>query len=69
VEELDGPVAVVGVGNTCGVANQRSNVSDVSQKLQKYWEGYEEMSEDDTSYMGMMGAFPGGDVSDAGARL
>jgi hypothetical protein len=69
VEEVDGPVAVVGVGNTCGVANQRSDVSDVSRKLQKYWEEYEEMDEDDTSYMGMMGAFPGGDGSDAGARL
>jgi hypothetical protein len=70
VEELDGPVAVVGVGNTCGVANQRSEVSNVPSKLQKYWEEYEEMDEDDTSYMGMMGAFPGGDSSmKAGARL
>jgi len=63
VEEIDGEIAVVGVGNTCGIANQRENVKDVSDKLEKYWEEYEEEEEDDVSYMGMMGAFPGGDSS------
>jgi hypothetical protein len=61
VSEIDGEILVIGVGNTCGVANQRENLSGVTDKLEKYWEEYEEQEEDEVSYMGMMGAFPGGD--------
>lgn len=61
VQEIDGEIAVLGVGNTCGVRNKREDVKNVSDKLEKYWEEYEEQEEEDVSYMGMMGAFPGGD--------
>ncbi|MFB6292576.1 MAG: DUF1512 family protein [Candidatus Nanohaloarchaea archaeon] len=61
--EHDGDVAVVGVGNTCGVANTREEVAGVHNRLRKYWEEYEEQEEEDVSYMGLMGAMPGGDQS------
>ncbi|MFB6245869.1 MAG: DUF1512 family protein [Candidatus Nanohaloarchaea archaeon] len=64
VEEIDGTVAVIGVGNTCGVGNTREEVSGVHNKLQKYWEEYEEQEEDDVSYQGMMGVFGGGQASE-----
>ena len=60
VSEIDGEVLVIGVGNTCGVANRRDNISGITEKLQKYWDEYEEMEEEEVSYMGMLGAFPGG---------
>lgn len=61
VNEFDGDVAVVGVGNTCGIGNARSEVSNVHASLRKYWKEYEEEEEEEVSYMGLMGAMPGGD--------
>jgi len=61
VSEFDGPVAVVGVGNTCGIGNKRSQTSGVHNKLQKYWEEYEEEDEEEVSYMGLMSLMGGGD--------
>lgn len=61
--EFDGPVAVVGVGNTCGVGNTEESSSDVPNRLSDYWEEYEEQDEEDVSYMGLMSAFPGGEQS------
>ena len=61
VKEFDGEVAVVGVGNTCGVDNRKEEVSALPSKLQKYWKEYEEQDEEEVSYMGLMGAMPGGD--------
>lgn len=59
--EFDGEVAVVGVGNTSGVGNTRSEVSGVHNRLRKYWEEYEqEEEEEDVSYMGLMGTLPNG---------
>ncbi len=58
--EYDGDVAVVGVGNTCGVPNQRSKTTGIHNKLQKYWEEYEQQEDEDVSYMGLMAMFPGG---------
>jgi hypothetical protein len=59
-DEYEGDVAVVGVGNTCGIPNKRSETTGVHNKLQKYWEEYEQQDEEDVSYMGLMGMFPGG---------
>lgn len=59
--EFDGTVAIVGVGNTCGIPNTRSETSTVHNSLHKYWKEYEEEEEDDVSYMGIMGVMPGGD--------
>ncbi|WEL23518.1 DUF1512 family protein [Candidatus Nanohalovita haloferacivicina] len=61
VGEYDGEVAVVGVGNTCGVGNTRSDVAGVHNRLRKFWKEYEEQEEEDVSYQGMMGVMPGGD--------
>jgi hypothetical protein len=58
--EYDGDVAVLGVGNTCGVPNQRSKTTGIHNKLQKYWEEYEQQEDEDVSYMGLMAMFPGG---------
>ncbi len=58
VEEIDGEVAVVGVGNTCGVANKREDVKAVHNRLRKYWKEYEEQEEEEVSYIGMLGAMP-----------
>ena len=60
ISDFDGDVAVIGVGNTCGIGNQRENVTNVHNSLQKYWEEYEEQDEDDVSYMGLMGLMGGG---------
>ncbi|MFB6158559.1 MAG: DUF1512 family protein [Candidatus Nanohalobium sp.] len=62
VEEHSGEVAVVGVGNTCGIPNTRQETSGVHNKLQKYWEEYEEQEEEDVSYMGLMSVMPGGNA-------
>lgn len=59
-EEFDNDVALVGVGNTCGVGNRREEVTSVHTRLQKYWEEYEEQEEEEVSYMGLMSAMPGG---------
>lgn len=64
-DEFEGPVAVVGVGNTCGIGNRREEVTNVHSKLQKYWDEYEEQEEDDISYMGLMSAMPGGEGTEA----
>lgn len=61
VSEQESEVIVVGVGNTCGVGNQRSETTGVPHKLQKYWDEYEKQDEEEVSYMGMLGALPGGD--------
>ncbi|QKQ98194.1 DUF1512 domain-containing protein [Candidatus Nanohaloarchaea archaeon] len=61
VGEYDGEVAVVGVGNTCGVGNTRSQVAGVHNRLRKFWKEYEEKEEEEVSYQGMMGILPGGD--------
>jgi hypothetical protein len=63
ISEHEGEVAVVGVGNTCGIPNTRQETSGVHNKLQKYWKEYEEKDEDEVSYMGLMGIMPGGDQS------
>ena len=60
VNEFDGEVAVVGVGNTCGVGNTRSDVSGVHNRLRKYWKEYEEKEDEEVSYIGLMGAMGGG---------
>ncbi|AOV95077.1 hypothetical protein AQV86_04095 [Nanohaloarchaea archaeon SG9] len=62
-EKFDGEVAVIGVGNTCGVKNRKEEVSTVHNRLQKYWKEYEEEDEDDVSHMGLMSAMPGGESS------
>lgn len=61
--EFDGPVAIVGVGNSCGVGDTRDATSGVSSKLQKYWDEYEEQEEEEVSYQGLLGAMPGGSSS------
>ncbi|MFB6191215.1 MAG: DUF1512 family protein [Candidatus Nanohaloarchaea archaeon] len=66
LKEFDGPVAVVGVGNSCGVANSRDATSGIHSKLQKYWKEYEE-EEEEVSYQGLLGAMPGGDSAMEGA--
>lgn len=61
IKEFDGDVAVVGVGNTCGVGNTREDVSGVHNRLRPYWQRYEEQEdEEEVSYMGLMGALPSG---------
>lgn len=60
VDEIDGEVAVIGVGNTCGVGNQQDETTGIDQKLEKYWEEYEKQEEEDVSYMGLMGLLGGG---------
>jgi hypothetical protein len=59
--EFDGPVAIVGVGNTVGIPNTREETSTVHNRLHKYWKEYEEQEEEEVSYMGIMGIMPGGD--------
>lgn len=61
-DEYDGEVAVVGVGNTCGVPNTRAETTGIHNKLKKYWEEYEQQEDDDVSYMGLMSIMPGGDA-------
>ena len=61
--EYDGDVAVVGVGNTCGVGNTRKSTNGVHNKLRKYWKEYEEQEDDDVSYMGLMSIMGGPDQS------
>jgi len=65
IDEFDGDVAVIGVGNTCGVGNTKKDVTGVHNRLRPYWEKYEQQEEEDeVSYMGLMGALPnGGDQS------
>lgn len=65
VSEFDGEVAVVGVGNTCGVGNDKASTRGIHNKLRKYWEEYE-AEEDDVSYIGLLGALPmgGGEQSE-----
>jgi hypothetical protein len=60
VQEYDGEVAVIGVGNTCGVKNTRQETSGVHNKLQKYWKEYDQQEDDDVSYQGLMTMFGGG---------
>jgi hypothetical protein len=62
-KEYEGDVAVVGVGNTCGVPNTRAETTGIHNKLKKYWEEYENQEEDDVSYMGLMSMFGGGGQS------
>ncbi|MBC5792589.1 MAG: DUF1512 family protein [Nanohaloarchaea archaeon] len=64
VKEFDGEVAVIGVGNTCGVGDSREQVSGTHNKLRKYWNEYEEQEDDEVSYMGLMGLMGGGDQSE-----
>lgn len=59
--EFDGDVAVVGVGNTCGVGNTRDSTRGIHNKLRKYWKEYEEQEEDDVSYTGLMSIMGGPD--------
>jgi len=61
VDEFDGDVAVIGVGNTWGVGNTKEDVTGVHNRLRPYWERYEqEDEEEEVSYMGLMGALPNG---------
>lgn len=64
-QEFEGPVAIVGVGNTCGVGNTEEASADVPDRLKGYWEEYEEEEQQDVSYQGLMSAFPGGDMAGA----
>ncbi len=61
--EYEGDVAVVGVGNTCGVGNTRESVRGTHNKLRKYWKEYEQQEDDDVSYMGLMSIMGGPDQS------
>ncbi len=61
--EHDGAVAIVGVGNTCGVPNTREETAGIHNILRPYWKEYEEREEEEVSYMGLMGAMPAGEDS------
>ncbi|MFP4229677.1 MAG: DUF1512 family protein [Candidatus Nanohaloarchaea archaeon] len=61
VKEFDGEVAVIGVGNTCGVGNTREETQGIHNKLRKYWKEYEEQDEDEVSQMGLMSVIGGPD--------
>jgi hypothetical protein len=61
--EFDGDVAVVGVGNTCGIGNNKASTRGVHSKLRKYWKEYEEQEEEEVSYMGLMSIMGGPDQS------
>ena len=58
--EYDGEVAIVGVGNTCGVGNTKDSTRGIHNRLRKYWKEYEQEEEEEVSYQGMMGILPGG---------
>ena len=60
--EFDGEVAIVGVGNTCGVGNVKEDTRGIHNRLRKYWKEYEE-EEEEVSYMGMMSIMPGAEAS------
>jgi hypothetical protein len=57
--EFDGEVAIIGVGNTCGVGNTKESTRGIHNRLRKYWKEYEE-EEEEVSYMGMMSILPAG---------
>jgi len=59
-EEFEGEVAIVGVGNTCGIGNTRESTNGVHNKLRKYWKEYEKQ-EDKVSQMGLMSIMGGPD--------
>lgn len=59
-QEFEGDVAIVGVGNTCGIGNTRSSTNGVHNKLRKYWKEYEKQ-EDEVSQMGLMSIMGGPD--------
>lgn len=61
IRNTDGSVLVVGVGNTCGAGNTRSDVRGIESQLRPYWA---EQEEESTSYFGLAKAFPmgGGDA-------
>ena len=61
--QYDGEVAIVGVGNTCGVGNTKEDTRGIHNSLRKYWNEYEE-EEDEVSYQGMMSMMPGGQASE-----
>ncbi len=67
--EYDGEVAVIGVGNTCGVGNTKESTRGIHNSLRKYWEEYEEEEEEEVSYMGMMSILPTGDQAMSQDRL
>ena len=58
--EYEGEVAIVGVGNTCGVGNTKDSTRGIHNRLRKYWNEYEDQEEEEVSYQGMMGMLPGG---------
>jgi hypothetical protein len=60
VNSYDGEVAVIGVGNTCGVKNKAKSTTTTPQKLKTFWEEYEQQEDDDVSYMGLMAMLGGG---------
>lgn len=57
IQNTDGKVMIVGVGNTCGAGNNRKALQGLKKKLRPYWK---EQDEEVTSYLGLMKAFPGG---------
>jgi hypothetical protein len=67
--EYDGEVAVVGVGNTCGVGNMKDDTRGIHNRLRKYWEEYEDEEEEEVSYMGMMSILPAGDQAVESSRM
>jgi hypothetical protein len=66
--EYEGEVAVVGVGNTCGVGNKKDDTRGIHNRLRKYWEEYED-EEEEVSYMGMMSILPAGDQAVKSSRM
>lgn len=60
VKEFEGDIAVVGVGNTCGIGNTRDSTKGIHNKLRKYWKEYEKQ-EEEVSHMGMMSVLGGPD--------
>ncbi|MCJ7450615.1 MAG: DUF1512 domain-containing protein [Candidatus Nanohaloarchaeota archaeon QJJ-9] len=57
IRNSEGKLLIIGVGNTCGIANTREDVEGVENKLNPYWLKQEEET---TSYYGLMRAFPVG---------
>lgn len=67
--EYDGEVAIVGVGNTCGVGNTRDSTRGIHNKLRKYWKEYEQQEDEDVSYMGLMSIMGGPDQQERTSML
>jgi len=58
-QEFQGPVAIIGVGNTCGIGNTKKDVKNIHNKLRKYWKEYEQQEDDEVSHTGLMSLLGG----------